>query len=130
MIARGLLEPPRQLRPRTATKAAAGDAPETVRATAYLTYEAEPTPADYTKIRTPPFFLTDAGRAMAAARRDGILGQVDSLLRRLPVSERERSLQAGELRQAADDWRERSERLLAKHRKTRGRGHTPDTGKP
>jgi hypothetical protein len=57
-----------------------------------------------------------------------MLGQVDSILRmlrRLPVSERECSFQAGELRQAADDWRKRSERLLAKHRKTRGRAMRP-----
>lgn len=84
-----------------------------------------PRPPVHTKIRAPPFFLNGAGRAMATARKGGMLGQVDSLLRRLPVSERESSLQAGELRQAADDWRKSSERLLAKHRKTRGRAMRP-----
>ena len=76
------------------------------------------------------FLLTDTGRAMAAAKRGGMLSQVDSLLRmlqRLPATEQEWSLQPGELRRAADEWNERAERFLARHRKTTGRGNAPGT---
>jgi hypothetical protein len=74
------------------------------------------------------FFLTDAGRAMKAAKRGGLLGQVGYLLRalqRLPVSEHEWQLLPGELRQAADSWHKHAQQILAKpHRPRRSSGGT------
>ncbi|MBQ0906853.1 hypothetical protein [Micromonospora sp. U21] len=68
------------------------------------------------------FFLTDAGRTMAAKRRGGMLGQVDHLLttlRRLPVREQEWHLELGELREAVDAWRQGAEALATGGRRRR-----------
>jgi hypothetical protein len=70
---------------------------------------------------------------MKAAKRGGLFGQVDHLLRalrQLPVNEREWSLQPGELRQAADAWNQRAEQLLARYKRPRHIDQKPDAGRP
>ncbi len=53
-LRRSLLEPPRELQPRTVTTRQPDDHPETVSATPNLITKPEPRPSIYTGFRTPP----------------------------------------------------------------------------
>ena len=84
--------------------------------------------AELIATRQRAFFLTEAGEVMKAAKRGGLLGQVDQLLlalRWLPVAVREWNLQPGELGHAADAWNARAQPLIEKHRRPQPHNQTP-----